>query len=55
MELWTQQMKIEAMNVKVSAMTDEEKEAPIQEIYALPTDQLIEDDTAEFFAIMFGG
>jgi hypothetical protein len=49
------QAKIAVVNAKVAAMTEAKKEARVQEIYAISADQLTEEDTAEFFAIMFGG
>ena len=36
-------------------MNDQQKEDRVQEIYATPEAELTDDDTAEFFAIMFGG
>ena len=36
-------------------MTEEEKEARVELIYALPESDLTPDLVAEFFAIMFGG
>lgn len=49
-----EQAKIAAINAKVAGMNEAEKEARVQEIYAIPSDKLTDDDTAEFYAIMFG-
>jgi hypothetical protein len=47
--------KMAVTNAKVAAMSLEQREARVDELYSLPESELTPEATAEFFAIMFGG
>jgi hypothetical protein len=40
---------------RVAAMTDEQKEARVQEIYAMPDDECTDEICFELYEIMLGG
>lgn len=43
-----------SIQAKVDAMSEEEQDTRIEEIYTIPSAELTDDDMAEFFGIMFG-
>jgi hypothetical protein len=43
------------IHAKVAAMTDEEQEARMHEIYSMADEAVTTDMLEEFFAVMFGG
>ena len=46
--------KFAVLNAKVAAMTDEQQEARVQVIYAMPDAECTDDVCKELFTIMFG-
>jgi hypothetical protein len=49
-----QQDKNAALKAKIAAMSDDQLEARVQELYA-KLDRITEDETAELLGIMIGG
>jgi hypothetical protein len=46
--------KFAVLNAKVAALTDEQQEARVQVIYAMPDAECTDDVCKELFTIMFG-
>jgi hypothetical protein len=43
------------LSAKIASMSDEQKDARVQEIYAIPSEEVSPEQFDEFFAMMFGG